>query len=167
MALFTSIEKDAQEAAQKVSAQFPGSSVTAQVKDKVVTLTGTAPDVVTKGQIMAAFSKLVPDAGNVVNLIRSEHPGSVASAPSAATTGGVAFGGAPQASAASAIPSSAAPAAAPATRTHTVQRGDTLSAIAKKYYGNANAYTKIFEANKNILKDPDHIYPGQVLTIPG
>jgi nucleoid-associated protein YgaU len=166
MALFTSIEKDAQEAARKVSAQFPGSSVTAEVKDKVVTLHGSAPDVVTKGRIMAEFSKLVPDAGNVVNLIRSEHPGSVASAPSAATTGGVAFGGSPQASAASAIPGPA-PTGASAARTHTVQRGDTLSAIAKKYYGNANAYTKIFEANKNILKDPDHIYPGQVLTIPG
>jgi nucleoid-associated protein YgaU len=49
---------------------------------------------------------------------------------------------------------------------HTVVRGDTLSAIAKKFYGNANAYPKIFEANKPMLTHPDKIYPGQVLRIP-
>lgn len=49
---------------------------------------------------------------------------------------------------------------------HTVVRGDTLSAIAKAFYGNANAYPKIFEANKPMLSDPDKIYPGQLLRIP-
>lgn len=49
---------------------------------------------------------------------------------------------------------------------HTVARGDTLSAIAKKFYGNANDYPRIFEANKPMLKDPDKIYPGQLLRIP-
>ena len=49
---------------------------------------------------------------------------------------------------------------------HTVQKGDTLSAIAKKTLGNANRYTEIFEANKPMLKHPDKIYPGQVLRIP-
>ena len=49
---------------------------------------------------------------------------------------------------------------------HTVVRGDTLSAIAKKFYGNANAYPKIFDANKPMLSHPDKIYPGQVLRIP-
>ncbi len=49
---------------------------------------------------------------------------------------------------------------------HTVVRGDTLSAIAKKFYGNANAYMKIFEANKPMLGHPDKIYPGQLLRIP-
>jgi len=49
---------------------------------------------------------------------------------------------------------------------HTVARGDTLSAIAKKFYGNANAYMKIFEANKPMLSNPDKIYPGQLLRIP-
>ena len=45
-------------------------------------------------------------------------------------------------------------------------KGDTLSGIAKKEYGNANQYMKIFEANKPMLKDPDKIYPGQLLRIP-
>ena len=49
---------------------------------------------------------------------------------------------------------------------HTVERGDTLSAIAKKFYGNANAYMKIFEANTPMLGHPDKIYPGQLLRIP-
>ncbi len=49
---------------------------------------------------------------------------------------------------------------------HDVVRGDTLSAIAKTYYGNANKYPFIFEANKPMLSHPDKIYPGQKLRIP-
>jgi nucleoid-associated protein YgaU len=49
---------------------------------------------------------------------------------------------------------------------HTVESGDTLSKIAKKFYGNAMKYPVIFEANKPMLKDPDKIYPGQMLRIP-
>ena len=59
----------------------------------------------------------------------------------------------------------AAPAAASA-KTYTVKSGDTLSAIAKQHLGDANAYMKIFEANKDQLSDPDKIKPGQVLKIP-
>lgn len=54
----------------------------------------------------------------------------------------------------------------PEARFHTVARGDTLSAIAKTYYGNANKYPAIFEANKPMLSHPDKIYPGQMLRIP-
>ncbi len=54
----------------------------------------------------------------------------------------------------------------PASTFHTVERGDTLGAIAKKYYGNAGKYQQIFEANKPMLEHPDRIYPGQVLRIP-
>lgn len=51
-------------------------------------------------------------------------------------------------------------------RTHVVQPGDTLWAIAKKYYGNGNQYTKIYNANKDKIKNPNLIYPGQKLVIP-
>jgi len=51
-------------------------------------------------------------------------------------------------------------------QTYTVQKGDTLSKISKQFYGNANEYMKIFEANKDQLKDPDKIQIGQVLKIP-
>ena len=49
---------------------------------------------------------------------------------------------------------------------HTVKSGDTLGKIAKHYYGNAGKYTAIFEANKDILKNPDVIFPDQELKIP-
>jgi nucleoid-associated protein YgaU len=55
---------------------------------------------------------------------------------------------------------------APPAQYHTVASGDTLSAIAKKFYGDANKYQTIFEANKPMLKHPDKIYPGQMLRIP-
>jgi nucleoid-associated protein YgaU len=50
--------------------------------------------------------------------------------------------------------------------TYTVQKGDTLSKISKQYYGDPNKYNRIFEANRDQLKDPDKIFPGQVLRIP-
>ena len=49
---------------------------------------------------------------------------------------------------------------------HTVAKGDTLSAIAKQYLGNANAWRQIFDANRDVLDYPDRIHPGQVLKIP-
>ena len=51
-------------------------------------------------------------------------------------------------------------------RTYTVKSGDTLGKISKEMYGKASLYNKIFEANTPMLKDADHIYPGQVLKIP-
>lgn len=72
-------------------------------------------------------------------------------------------------------PAQAAPAAAgaqpaatqqPESKFYQVKPGDTLSKIAKEFYGEANAYGAIFEANKPMLSDPDKIYPGQVLRIP-
>ena len=56
--------------------------------------------------------------------------------------------------------------AASAGKTYTVKAGDTLSAIAKAHLGDASAYMKIFEANKDQLSDPNKIKPGQVLRIP-
>jgi len=59
----------------------------------------------------------------------------------------------------------ATPAAA-AQKTYTVAAGDSLSKIAKQFYGNANEYMKIFNANKDKLTDPNNIKPGQELVIP-
>ena len=73
-------------------------------------------------------------------------------------------GGASGASAGSAAPS--ADASAGAAKTYTVKPGDTLSAIAKAHLGSAGAYMKIFELNKDQLRDPDTIKPGQVLRLP-
>jgi nucleoid-associated protein YgaU len=54
----------------------------------------------------------------------------------------------------------------PEAQYYTVVSGDTLSKISKQYYSDPNKYMKIFEANKPMLKDPDKIYPGQLLRIP-
>ncbi|HMA29598.1 MAG TPA: LysM peptidoglycan-binding domain-containing protein [Thermoanaerobaculia bacterium] len=60
-----------------------------------------------------------------------------------------------------------APAGAAGTRTYTVVAGDSLSKIAKKMYGDANRWKEIWEANKDKVMNPDLIYPGQELKIPG
>lgn len=59
-----------------------------------------------------------------------------------------------------------APARPAAASTYTVKSGDTLSRIAKEHLGDANAYMKIFDANRDQLSDPNLIKPGQVLKIP-
>ena len=51
-------------------------------------------------------------------------------------------------------------------QTYTVQKGDTLSHIAKQFYGKASRWNAIFDANRDQLDDPDRIQPGQVLRIP-
>jgi len=52
------------------------------------------------------------------------------------------------------------------SRFYEIKSGDTLSKIAKEFYGSANKYPKIFEANREVIKDPDKIYPGQMIRIP-
>lgn len=54
----------------------------------------------------------------------------------------------------------------PPEQTYTVEKGDTLSKIARQFYGKASAWPQIFEANRDQLDDPDRIKPGQVLRIP-
>jgi nucleoid-associated protein YgaU len=51
-------------------------------------------------------------------------------------------------------------------RTYTVVEGDTLSGIAKRLYGEANKWKRIYDANRDVIDDPDLIYPGQDLKIP-
>lgn len=59
-----------------------------------------------------------------------------------------------------------APAATEEVEYYEIVSGDTLSAIARKYYGNANEYNRIFEANREVIKDPNKIYVGQKIRIP-
>ena len=81
--------------------------------------------------------------------------------------GNVQSGGSSTAPKAPAQPTATSPAATPAApRTYTVVAGDSLSKIAKKLYGDGNKWKKIFEANRDTVKNPDLIHPGQVLKIP-
>ena len=61
---------------------------------------------------------------------------------------------------------STAPTVDPSPQTYTVNKGDTLSKIAKEFYGSANRWHEIFDANRDTIKDPDLIQPGQVLALP-
>jgi uncharacterized protein YidB (DUF937 family) len=69
-------------------------------------------------------------------------------------------------STASSAPASASVPEAPAGRTYTVVSGDTLSRIAKQFYNDGNQWQRIFDANRDILNNPDRIAPGQNLRIP-
>ena len=60
----------------------------------------------------------------------------------------------------------AAPAAGPAARTYTVKAGDSLSKIAQREYGDASQWKKISEANRDVIKNPDLIHPGQTFKLP-
>ena len=65
------------------------------------------------------------------------------------------------------VPSAPTPAAAaPAPRTYVVKSGDSLSKISQHVYGNANQWRKIYDANRDQIKNPDLIYPGQTFVIP-
>ena len=59
-----------------------------------------------------------------------------------------------------------APAVQAKVEYYIIKKGDTLSAIAKQFYGKANDYPKIFEANREVIKDPNLIFPGQKIRIP-
>lgn len=59
-----------------------------------------------------------------------------------------------------------APAAEPPARRYTVKSGDSLSAIAKREYGDAAKWRRIYDANRDQISNPDLIHPGQELTIP-
>ncbi len=115
------------------------SNLNATFDDGKVTLTGHADS-------MAAKEKAALVAGNIQGVSSVNDNGLTAPA----------------------APAPAAGAAAPAaTRYYTVKSGDSLSKIAKEMYGDASDYTKIFEANKEVIGDPDKIYPGQQIRIPG
>jgi len=110
--------------------------------DGLATVTGQVPDQDTRERIILAI-------GNSAGVERVSEELTVV-APAAAP--------APEAV--------AAPPAPPEPQMHVVVKGDTLSKIAKEYYGDAMKYPVIFEANKPMLTDPDKIYVGQVLRIP-
>ena len=119
--------------------RFDGS---AEERDGKLHFAGTVNSDDEKNQIWNAL-KTIPDWQKEVVADTKVRPGAPASPPGAAPAG-----------------------QAPAQQTYTVQSGDTLSGIAKRFLGNANAYMDIFNLNRDQLSDPDKIKPGQVLKIP-
>ena len=106
--------------------------------DGKVTLTG-------KANSMAAKEKAALIAGNVRGVTSVNDDGLTAPAAAAPAAGATAAG---------------------ATRYYTIKSGDSLSKIAKEMYGDAGDHDKIFQANREVIGDPDKIYPGQQIRIP-
>ncbi len=144
-----SLEEKASKALEKVRESVTGvANLSASVEGETITLSGTAESMEAKTRAMEVFCGHVGDA-NVLNTIRvREEARPAAAAPS------------PEPEAPPSAPE------APAERIHEVVPGDTLGAIAQKYYGKASLYMKIFEANRDILDDPNLIKVGQKLRIP-
>lgn len=158
MGLFgKSFEDKGKDAVEAVRTQFPNASVNAQAGDDVVTLTGRAPDTATKAAIMTAFNAAV-ETKNTLNQISVDTPVARPGATPEFGKLGQPFG----------TPLSGTPGTTTASehRMHEVASGDTLSALAKRYYGDASKYNRIFEANRDQLNDPDKIRVGQKLKIP-
>ncbi len=114
----------------------------ASVDGKTVTLYGEAESREAKGRAMEEVSRRLQDADNVINRIRVAEP---APAPAEAQ--------------AEATP-------AEEVELYEVRPGDTLGAIARRFYGKASLYPRIFDANRDILDDPNLIKVGQKLKIP-
>jgi LysM repeat protein len=154
-----SLEDKVNQAIEKVRGQFPAASLSATVDGKVVTLRGKAQDIATKTSIMTAFNSLV-ETENTINQI------SVEQAPQAAPSVAATRMPADHAPTASASSQETTAGSSGGERTHVVEKGETLSHLAQKYYGKASEYRRIFEANRDQLSDPDKVRAGQKLRIP-
>lgn len=136
-------DDEVQEAVEKIQGMGLGiSGFSAKVDGKVVTLTGSAPDMEAKAKAMQFFNEMV-ETDNTFNMISVPAP-EPKPAPEPVVE----------------------EAAVVEEKIYEVVSGDTLGGIAKKYYGNAGAYMKIFEANRDILDNPNLIKVGQKLRIP-
>jgi nucleoid-associated protein YgaU len=135
-------------------------SLGVEVNGSTVVLTGQVRD-------QAMREKAVLIAGNVDGIDKVDDRLTVAAPDFSRVSGGSTSTEAPAApGVAGGGLASAGGGGGGASRFYTVKSGDSLSKIAREFYGDAGKYPQIFEANKPMLKDPDKIYPGQTLRIP-
>ncbi|MEM7218295.1 MAG: peptidoglycan-binding protein LysM [Pseudomonadota bacterium] len=144
--LFTSDAEAAMNIVKHIEANNPGvNPINATFDDGVVTLTGDATSA-------AAKEKAILLAGNVkgVEKVVADDLRAPAPPPPAPTV---------EVPAAEALPE-------PEVQFYVIESGDTLGAIAKEFLGSASRYPEIFEANREVIQDPNKIYPGQKIRIP-
>lgn len=157
--LFNKDEDAAENIKAHIEANNPGvKDLTVEYDDGIVALCGEC-------ESPEAYEKTVLMAGNVKGVID-------------VFTSGMTVAKSPEPEAPEIIMEAPAEAAEPAKQTvpvipdapkveyYVIQSGDSLSKIAKEYYGDAMQYPRIFEANKEVIEDPDKIYPGQKIRIP-
>ncbi|MEM9741410.1 MAG: peptidoglycan-binding protein LysM [Pseudomonadota bacterium] len=154
--LFTTDAEAGLNILQHIEASNPGiKALNVAYDDGVVSLSGIAKTAVAK-------EKAILMAGNVEGVERVVADDIEVDEPIPAVT---------PAAEASTAADAAAPAAEyagvlPGVRYYTIEKGDTLYAIAKEFYGNGMKYPEIFDANREVIEDPDKIYPGQKIRIP-
>ncbi len=167
--LFESDDEAAEKIKQHIESQNPGiANLGVTYEDKAVTLTGQgdSPEATQKAILMAGNTKGVKEVVSYIEYPLPEQamgkqaveaePVVVAEADTGITSDVVY----------SDDVYAAALEAASDVEYYEIQSGDTLGAIAKRYYGNANDYPKIFEANQEVIIDPDKIFVGQKIRIP-
>lgn len=147
-------DDDAAEAIRRdVEQRLPGQvrDLRVEFEDGQVKLSGEADS-------QAARTKAILAAGNVKGVMGVDASGVRIPAEPPPSPGGAVAGVRPAAS----------PAAGGAKeQIYEIRKGDTLSAIAQTHYGKASEWHRLFEANREIIDDPDRIYPGQKIVIPG
>ena len=146
--LFTSDVEAAMNIVKHIEANNPGvNPINASFDDGVVTLTGMADSALAK-------EKAVLLAGNVKGVTSVIADGITAPAPPPPAAEPLT----------TVIPASDIP--APEAQYYVIESGDTLGGIAKEFLGSASRYPEIFEANREVIQDPNKIFPGQKIRIP-
>jgi nucleoid-associated protein YgaU len=141
--LFNKDEEAAEKIKEHILANNPGvEDLEVTYENGIVGLSGRCTN-------KEAFQKCVLMAGNVEGVADVYATGLQAYVDPAATTA-----------------AAEAAKAAAEEKYYVIQKGDTLWAIAKKYLGDGNRYPEIFEANREVILDPDKIFPGQKIRIP-
>ena len=151
------------DAAEKIKAHIESNNP--GVKDLTVEFDDGIVDLCGECESADAFEKTVLMAGNVKGVVDVYTSGmTVAKAPEADAPEIVME--APAEAVEPTKQSVPVVADAPKVEYYVIQSGDSLSKIAKQYYGDAMQYPRIFDANKEVIEDPDKIYPGQKIRIP-
>ncbi len=146
--LFTSDVEAAMNIVKHIEANNPGvNPINASFDDGVVTLTGMADSALAK-------DKAVLLAGNVKGVTSVVADGLTAPAPLPPASEPLT----------NVVPASEIP--APEAQYYVIESGDTLGGIAKEFLGSASRYPEIFEANREVIQDPNKIFPGQKIRIP-
>lgn len=161
--LFTNDAEAGLKILQHIEANNPGTKpLDVKFDDGTVTLSGVASTAVAKEKTILMAGNVEGVERVVADDLEVDEPLPSEPAAPAATAAAT-----PSASPSATPPAEPVfPGVLPGVRYYEIQKGDTLYAIAKAFYGNGMKYPEVFEANREVIEDPDKIYPGQKIRIP-